>query len=102
MGRLSDSALSARAKQVIIEILDLGMSPDQLADETSLYSSALRMDSLTLLHLMVALEKEFGVVIDDEDVMNADLVTVGSLLGIVWQATDKSVRTEGQTSDTGA
>jgi acyl carrier protein len=96
MGRLSDSALSARAKQVIIEVLDLGMSADQLADQTSLYSSALRMDSLTLLHLMVALEKEFGVIIDDEDVMNAELETVASLLGIVRQASDKGAQAEGR------
>jgi acyl carrier protein len=99
MGRLSDTALSARVKEVMIGVLDLGIGADQLADDTSLYSSALQMDSLTLLHLLVALEKEFGIVINDEDVMNADLETVASLIGIVRQAADTGGQAGGRTSD---
>jgi acyl carrier protein len=101
MGLLSDSTLSAGVKQVMIGVLDLGIGGDQLADDTSLYSSTLQMDSLTLLHLLVALEKEFGVVIDDEDVMNADLETVASLIGIVRHAADTGAQVGGRTSGAG-
>jgi len=101
MSRLNDSSLSARVKQVMIEVLDLRMSADQLADDTSLYSSTLQMDSLTLLHLLVALEKEFGIVIDDEDVMNAALETVASLIAIVRHAADTGAQAGGRPSDAG-
>jgi acyl carrier protein len=99
MGRLNDSALSERVKQVMIGVLDLGIGPDQLPDCASLYSSALQMDSLTLLHLLVALEREFGIVIDDEDVMNADLESVASLIGIVRAAVGTAAQTGGRTND---
>jgi acyl carrier protein len=44
------------------------------------------MDSLSLLHVIVALEQQFGIEIDDEDVMATDLDTVGSLVGLVDHA----------------
>ncbi|MEU0472370.1 acyl carrier protein [Streptomyces olivaceus] len=83
MGQSSSDAWPTRVKHVIVDVLDLGIGPDELADDLSLYSSTLKMDSMTLLHLLVTFESEFGFEIDDEDVMNANLDTVGSLVGLV-------------------
>ena len=83
-------ALSARVRHVVVRTLDLGIVPDQLDDSTSLYSSVIRMDSLALLQLLVALEEELHIKIDDEDVMNANLSTIGSLVEMVRQAMAES------------
>jgi len=101
MGQLSDSELSAKVKQVMIAVLDLQASPDALAEGTSLYSPTLQMDSLTLLHLLVALEKEFAIVIDDEDVMNTNLETVASLIGIVQRAAGAGTQADTRATDAG-
>ena len=74
---------ATRVKAIMVRILDLDVPPEQIPDEQPLYSSAIRLDSLTLLQLLVAFEAEFGCQIDDEDVMAADLRNVASLLRLV-------------------
>lgn len=79
----SSDEWGTRVKGILVDVLDLDIRPAELADDVSLYSSTLQMDSMTLLHLLVTFEAEFGIEIDDEDVMNATLDTVGSLVGLV-------------------
>ncbi len=86
MAELSVAELGVKIKEILINVLDLELRPEQLADDTSLYSSVLQMDSLSLLHSLVALEDNLGIEIDDEDVMNANLETVGNLVDMVRQA----------------
>ncbi|MFF9221561.1 acyl carrier protein [Streptomyces viridosporus] len=83
MGKTSSDEWPTRVKGVIVDVLDLGIDPGELADDLSLYSSTLKMDSMTLLHLLVTFESEFGFELDDEDVMNANLDTVRSLVDLV-------------------
>jgi acyl carrier protein len=80
---LREEELTARVKDTVIAVLELDISREQLTEDTSLYSSFLGMDSMTLLHLLVTLEQEFGIEIDDEDVMNAEMKKVGSLIDLV-------------------
>ncbi len=83
----SPTALTAaRVKSTLGRILDLDRPEHTLRDSASLYSAEIRLDSLTLLRLLVSLEAEFDIEIDDEDVMEADLDTVGSLVQLVENA----------------
>ena len=75
-----NESTAARIKAIMVQVLDLDLSPEQIDDELSLYSSSIRLDSLGFLHLIIAFEEEFGCQIDDEDVMEADLETVGDLI----------------------
>src|SRR5205814_2336587 len=79
-----------RIKNVFVRVLDLPLSPDELLDDMSLYSPIIRMDSLSLLHLLVALEAEFQIEINDEDVMNANFTTVASLVEMVRRIIETS------------
>lgn len=83
MNTAPDTALGARVKNTMIRVLDLPVGRGQLADSEPLYSSTVRMDSMTLLQLLVTLEQEFAIEIDDEDVMNCDLRTVGNLVQLI-------------------
>ncbi|WP_370950014.1 acyl carrier protein [Amycolatopsis sp. cg5] len=82
MADVSTADIDVRIKKVMTEVLDLG-GPEQLADGNSLYSPLIQLDSMKLVHLIAALEREFGVEIDEEDVLDADLETVGSVLVLV-------------------
>jgi acyl carrier protein len=72
-----------RVTRILVETLDLSVDPAHLAGNTSLYSPVIQLDSLNLLHLSVALRAEFGPVIDEQDVLDADLEDVDSLIRLV-------------------
>jgi acyl carrier protein len=74
---------ATRVKDVLVRTLDLTVAADQLGDEQSLHTSVIRLDSLGLLQVILALEAEFGCEIDDEEVMDADLTDVASLVRLV-------------------
>jgi acyl carrier protein len=94
MNNDSQLKIENELKRILVDVLELDITPEQLDSGTSLYSPALRMDSLSLLHVIVALEQQFGIEIDDEDVMATDLDNVGSLVGLV----DRALYTDTQPS----
>ncbi len=93
MDSSSTGLTAARVKRTLGRVLDLDEAESVLRDSSSLYSAEIRLDSLALLRLLVLLEEEFGIEIDDEDVMDADLDTVGSLVGLVEEAGGRGNRT---------
>jgi acyl carrier protein len=53
-------------KQMIIDSLRIeGMSPDEIDTDTALFGEGLGLDSIDALQLVVAMEKQFGVVVPD-------------------------------------
>lgn len=78
-----NESTASRVKAIMAQVLDLDLSPEQIDDELPLYSSSIRLDSLGFLHLVIALEAEFGCQLEDEDVMQANLETVGNLIQLV-------------------
>ncbi|MCX5340146.1 phosphopantetheine-binding protein [Streptomyces sp. R-74717] len=79
----NDYELAGVVRKLMTDVLDLRLSPEEIKDGMSLYSPTIQLDSLNLLQLLLAVEDEFGGHIDDEDVMEADLETVGDLIGLV-------------------
>jgi surfactin synthase thioesterase subunit/acyl carrier protein len=80
---MTELTVSERVKRVMTSVLDVGTDPEGLSDGALLYSTAIQLDSLRLLHLLTALEKEFDFQIDDEAVMSAELIDVGSVISLV-------------------
>jgi acyl carrier protein len=59
-------ALIQTVKQMIIESLRIeGMSPDEIETDAPLFGEGLGLDSIDALQLVVAMEKDFGVVVPD-------------------------------------
>ncbi|MSN24243.1 MAG: acyl carrier protein [Geobacter sp.] len=58
--------LIAKVKQMIIDSLRIeGMSSDEIETDAPLFGEGLGLDSIDALQLVVAMEKEFGVVVPD-------------------------------------
>ncbi len=58
--------LIVKVKQMIIDSLRIeGMSPDEIETDAPLFGEGLGLDSIDALQLVVAMEKEFGVVVPD-------------------------------------
>ena len=69
---LTENPLYHRLRELTVDVLDLRV--EQVAPEAR-FSDDLGADSLDLVELVEALEEEFGVRIDDEEL--ADIGTVG-------------------------
>ena len=63
-------------RRILSESARLDVSPDSLADDADLYAAGL--SSLATVHLMLAIEDEFGVQFDEDTASSID--TVGQLI----------------------
>jgi len=55
-----------QVKQLIIDSLRIeGMSPEEIDTDAPLFGEGLGLDSIDALQLVVAMEKDFGVVVAD-------------------------------------
>ena len=93
---MSDTASTReQLKRLIIEHLNLeGMTPDTIEDEAPLFGEGLGLDSVDALELVVALEKEWGIRIENQDATREAFATVTSLAAFV----DRARAGEGQTA----
>ncbi len=67
------SNIQDRVKKVIIERLNMGAGVLKISGDTPLIGKGLGLDSASLVELVVAIEEEFQIMIDEEDI-NVDLL----------------------------
>ena len=61
-----NEALIAEVKKLIIDSLRIeDMSPDEIETDAPLFGEGLGLDSIDALQLVVAMEKQYGVVVPD-------------------------------------
>jgi len=72
--------LIPKVKQMIIDSLRIeGMSPDEIENDAPLFGEGLGLDSIDALQLVVAMEKDFGVVVPDAATGTKVFVSVRSM-----------------------
>jgi acyl carrier protein len=77
-------ALAERLKKLIIDSLQLeDITPGDIKDDDPLFGNGLGLDSIDALELVVALEKEFGIIIADEEVGKKIFVSINTLTDFV-------------------
>lgn len=60
--------LIVQVKQLIIDSLRIeGMNPDDIETDAPLFGEGLGLDSIDALQLVVAMEKDFGVIVPDAE-----------------------------------
>lgn len=76
--------LIPKVKQLIIDSLRIdGMSPDEIDTDAPLFGEGLGLDSIDALQLVVAMEKEFGVVVPDAATGSTVFASVRSMAGYI-------------------
>ena len=66
---MDKDTLKSELKHLVIETLRLeDVEPDAIQDEEPLFVEGLGLDSIDALELVVAIEKNYGVLIEDEEV----------------------------------
>lgn len=74
-------ALKLRLKQIIVEVCDLQVTPEEIDDEERLIRGGGKFDlgSLDAIEISAAIDKEFSVRIEDLSAAKAAFRTVSSL-----------------------
>lgn len=76
--------LKSELKHLIVETLRLeDIQPGEILDEASLFGEGLGLDSVDALEIVVALEKAYGVVIEDEEVGKKAFASIEALSDFV-------------------
>lgn len=92
------SATLASVIAVIVSTLGIQDRADTLTAATPLFGGMPELDSMAVVALAVALEREFGFEIDDEDFRGEVFETIGTLAGFV----EEQNRNPAQLPSTGA
>jgi len=80
---MSDNLIE-KVKQMIMDSLRIeGMSTDEIDTDASLFGEGLGLDSIDALQLVVAMEKEFGVVVPDAATGSIVFASVRSMAGYI-------------------
>lgn len=61
------TSIAHRAKQAIVQALELDIDPKEIDDDEPLFGEGLGADSIAALGIVFALEEEFGFEVEDED-----------------------------------
>lgn len=80
-------ALRKFLKRMIIDTLRIDfVTVEEIDSEAPLFIDGLGLDSIDALELVVAIEKYFAVVIEDEDVGRRAFASVNALVGFIQDA----------------
>ena len=81
---MDKETLKSELKLLIIETLRLeDIKPDFIKDEDPLFGEGLGLDSIDALELVVAIEKHYGVLIEDEEVGVEAFASIDALADFV-------------------
>ncbi|RLA42507.1 MAG: acyl carrier protein [Gammaproteobacteria bacterium] len=69
--------------QIIGEVLQLGSNADNFDSDTPLLGSVPEFDSMAVVSVLTAVEDNYGIAIDDDEVSAEIFETVGSFLEFV-------------------
>lgn len=74
-----------QVKTLLIDVLALGPAGQALDADSALLGSLPELDSMAVVTLIGALEEQFGIMIDDDDISASTFSTLGSLANFVAQ-----------------
>ena len=81
---MEKDSLKKELKNLIVKTLRLDtIAPDEIQDEAPLFGEGLGLDSIDALELVVALEKTYDVIIENEDVGKTAFASIEALADFV-------------------
>lgn len=72
-------------KTLLTDVLNLGPAGARLDADSPLLGSLPELDSMAVVTLIGALEEQFGIMIDDDDISASTFATLGSLAAFVQE-----------------
>ena len=89
----SNGKLCEFLKKMIIDTLRLeDITPEDIENEASLFKDGLGLDSIDALELVVAIEKIFNIIIEDEDVGKKAFASVNALAVFIQDGYQRALK----------
>ena len=82
--------VAERVRAAVVQALHLSVDPSELDPSEPLFDAGLAGDSIAVLEVLYALEREFGIEVADEDLRSDVFSSVDSLVQLVQAALDAS------------
>lgn len=79
----ADSSTFERVKSLVVKTLGIESRSAGLSRDTNLMDGVPEFDSMAVLEVMVAIESDFGISIDDDEVSGEIFETLGTLADFV-------------------
>ncbi len=79
--------ISDEVKRIMAEVLDLGASAKDLSPQTLLAGYLPEFDSMAAVAILTAIEEQFDVVIEDDEIDGTIFESVASLIAFVSSKT---------------
>jgi acyl carrier protein len=76
---LEENEIKERLKRMMVNRLELKISPEEIKDDEPLFGEGLGLDSVESLELVVGIEEEFGVVIEETEGIREKFYSVNTL-----------------------
>ena len=73
--------LTRRLKETLVDRLDLDRQTDEIPDDCLLFGVGLGLDSVDALEIVVAVEGEFGIRVEDDDMK--EIRSVNSIVDLI-------------------
>lgn len=64
----TQQSIRADLKNILVEVLELDLPPEQIRDNDALFSHGMGVDSVEALEILRTAEQRFGVKVPDEDI----------------------------------
>jgi acyl carrier protein len=87
MSDLNIKEIKLEIKKLIIETLNMqNISPDDIKDDIPLLSgeNTVKIDSIDVLELVIALQRKFDVRIDDQNLARHIIHTIDTMAGFIY------------------
>lgn len=74
-------------KQLLIDVLSLSGDQAEMDADTPLLGSLPELDSMAVVNVIGALEEQFGITVEDDEISARTFATLGSLASFVAEKT---------------
>lgn len=72
-------------KNIVADVLSLGDARNSMTASSGLLGSIPELDSMAVVTLITALEENFGIVVEDDEISASTFETLGSLAAFVQE-----------------
>jgi acyl carrier protein len=78
-----ETSIKQQVKRTVVKALQLEVDPDEIPDDEALFGEGLDADSIASLEIVFALEQEFDIEVEDEELRVELFASVQSLVTYV-------------------
>ncbi len=82
---MTNASHTTEIKKILADILELGNRIDAIEPDTILLGNIPELDSVAVVTIILALEKNFSIAITDDEISAKTFATLGTLVNFVEQ-----------------